>query len=184
MDLSVSEVRLADRRLFTGFIRDITERKRLEREILEISEREQRRIGQDLHDGLCQHLAGIELMSQVLEQKLVTALERRRRARRATSPKTSAMPSARRARWRAAFRRSPWNRKDSCPRCRNWPMNTEEIFRVPCRFDCNPPVPCADHAVATHLFRIGAGGGVQRHQARQSETDFHSIDRRAGADDV
>ena len=70
MDLSVSEVRLADRRLFTGFIRDITERKRLEKEILEISEREQRRIGHDLHDGLCQHLAGIELMSQVLEQKL------------------------------------------------------------------------------------------------------------------
>src|SRR5262249_55594881 len=50
--------------------RDITERKRLEKEILEISDRERRRIGQDLHDGLCQHLAGIELMSQVLEQKL------------------------------------------------------------------------------------------------------------------
>ena len=31
MDLSVSEVKLADRRLFTGFIRDITERKRLEK---------------------------------------------------------------------------------------------------------------------------------------------------------
>ncbi|MFO1496964.1 MAG: PAS domain S-box protein [Verrucomicrobiota bacterium] len=30
MDLAVSEVRLADRRLFTGFIRDITERKRAE----------------------------------------------------------------------------------------------------------------------------------------------------------
>jgi two-component system, LuxR family, sensor kinase FixL len=50
--------------------RDITERKRLEKEILEISDRERRRIGHDLHDGLCQHLAGIELMSQVLEQKL------------------------------------------------------------------------------------------------------------------
>ena len=40
IDLSVSEVALSDRRLFTGFIRDITERKRLEKEILEISERE------------------------------------------------------------------------------------------------------------------------------------------------
>ncbi|MGH7977618.1 MAG: PAS domain-containing sensor histidine kinase, partial [Limisphaerales bacterium] len=50
--------------------RDITERKRLEREILEISNREQQRIGQDLHDGLCQELTGIELMCQVLEQKL------------------------------------------------------------------------------------------------------------------
>ena len=70
MDLSVSEVKLADSRLFTGFVRDITERKQLEKETLEISEREQRRIGHDLHDGLCQHLAAIELMSQVLEQKL------------------------------------------------------------------------------------------------------------------
>ncbi len=50
--------------------RDITERRRLEREILEISDRERQRMGQDLHDGICQQLAGIELMSQVLEQKL------------------------------------------------------------------------------------------------------------------
>jgi PAS domain S-box-containing protein len=50
--------------------RDITERKQLEKEIIEISNREQQRIGQDLHDGLCQELAGIELMCQVLEQKL------------------------------------------------------------------------------------------------------------------
>ena len=38
---------------------DITERKRLEKEILEISNREQRRIGQDLHDRLGQLLTGI-----------------------------------------------------------------------------------------------------------------------------
>ena len=70
MDLAVSEVRLAGRRLFTGFVRDITERKKLEKEVLEISDQERRRLGQDLHDGLCQHLAGTELMSRVLEQKL------------------------------------------------------------------------------------------------------------------
>ena len=49
---------------------DITERKQLERAILEISEREQRRIGQDLHDGLGQHLTGIAFMTKVQEQKL------------------------------------------------------------------------------------------------------------------
>ncbi len=47
---------------------DITERKRLEQAILEISAREQRRIGQDLHDGLGQHLTGIAFMSKVQEQ--------------------------------------------------------------------------------------------------------------------
>ena len=57
MDLSVSEVQLETRRLFTGFVRDITERKRLEQEVLEISDRERREIGHTLHDGLSQHLA-------------------------------------------------------------------------------------------------------------------------------
>jgi signal transduction histidine kinase len=46
---------------------DITERKRLEQEILAVSEREQRRIGQDMHDDLCQRLAGIQLMGDVLQ---------------------------------------------------------------------------------------------------------------------
>ena len=49
---------------------DITERKHLEKAILEISAREQRRIGQDLHDGLGQHLTGIAFMTKVQEQKL------------------------------------------------------------------------------------------------------------------
>src|ERR1044072_3437289 len=48
----------------------MTERKRLEKIVLEISEREQRRIGQDLHDGLGQHLTGIAFMAKVQQQKL------------------------------------------------------------------------------------------------------------------
>jgi signal transduction histidine kinase len=42
--------------------RSIAKRERLERSLLDVSEREQRRIGQDLHDGLCQQLTGISLM--------------------------------------------------------------------------------------------------------------------------
>src|ERR1700678_2680630 len=49
---------------------DVTERQRLEKAILEVSAREQRRIGEDLHDGLGQHLTGIAFMSKVLESKL------------------------------------------------------------------------------------------------------------------
>jgi PAS domain S-box-containing protein len=54
----------------SGIERDITERKRLEQEVLQISERERRRIGQDLHDGLGQHLTGIGFMSKSLQQRL------------------------------------------------------------------------------------------------------------------
>jgi len=49
---------------------EIDKRMRLEREILEISEREQSRFGQDLHDGIGQELAGVALISNVLAEKL------------------------------------------------------------------------------------------------------------------
>ena len=53
-----------------GIARDITERRRLEREILEISNREQRRIGHDLHDGVCQQLAGISYRLAIVGDRL------------------------------------------------------------------------------------------------------------------
>jgi DNA-binding LacI/PurR family transcriptional regulator/signal transduction histidine kinase len=45
---------------------EIERRKLLEREVLEISNRTMQRIGQDLHDDLCQHLAGIAMLTRVL----------------------------------------------------------------------------------------------------------------------
>jgi signal transduction histidine kinase len=44
--------------------------RRLEREIVNISEAEQRRIGQDLHDGLCQYLAGVTCGASSLRDDL------------------------------------------------------------------------------------------------------------------
>ena len=49
---------------------DITEQKKLEAEILRISEEEQRRIGQDIHDDLCSQLSGIGCLTKVLEKHL------------------------------------------------------------------------------------------------------------------
>jgi two-component system, LuxR family, sensor kinase FixL len=153
MDLSVSEVRLADRRLFTGFVRDITERKRLEKEILEISEREQRRIGHDLHDGLCQHLAGIELMSQVLEQKL--SGRSRDAARRAGAIAGNVRDAISHTR-QLARGLSPVTLESEglMSALEELALNTEKMLGVTCRFDCDPPVLVPDSAVAMHLFRI------------------------------
>jgi signal transduction histidine kinase len=53
--------------------RDISEQRRLEKEVLDIAEREQSRFGHDLHDGLGQHLTGVQFMAQVLQQKLEAA---------------------------------------------------------------------------------------------------------------
>lgn len=62
---------------FRVVLRDVTEHKnsekeskRLEQEILNISERERQRIGRDLHDDLCPQLIGIEVLNKVLRQKL------------------------------------------------------------------------------------------------------------------
>lgn len=63
---------------FEMFMRDLEHRveertlalRRLEKEILEISEQEQRRIGHDLHDTVCQMLAGTTIAMKILETKL------------------------------------------------------------------------------------------------------------------
>ncbi len=70
MDLAVSTTSLGKRRIFTGLVRDISGRKQLEQEILEISDREQRRIGSDLHDDLCQRLAGIRFACDALRKTI------------------------------------------------------------------------------------------------------------------
>jgi PAS domain S-box-containing protein len=49
---------------------DISARKQMEKQVSEISDREQRRIGQDLHDSLCQHLVSIGFAAELLRDKL------------------------------------------------------------------------------------------------------------------
>jgi len=58
----ITPLRLGGSECWLAVLNDVTERKRLEREIIEIANREQQRIGSDLHDGLGQDLTGIALM--------------------------------------------------------------------------------------------------------------------------
>lgn len=51
-------------------IEDVTERRDLEREVLEIASQEQQRIGQDLHDGLGQELTGLGFLARSLAERL------------------------------------------------------------------------------------------------------------------
>jgi len=53
-----------------GVARDVTARKRMENEILEISNREQQRLGHDLHDGVCQQLAAIAYRAHIMARQL------------------------------------------------------------------------------------------------------------------
>ena len=55
--------------------RDVTRQKRLEREIIEIADQEKQRLGRELHDGLCQTLAGITALSATLSRSLAAGAQ-------------------------------------------------------------------------------------------------------------
>jgi PAS domain S-box-containing protein len=132
---------------------DITERKHLEQSILEVSGREQRRIGQDLHDGLGQHLTGIAFMSKVQEQKLMEkslpeagdaakivklvneAINKTRELARGLLPVVS-------------------DAQGLMSALQQWAGEVEDLFGVSCRFRCFAPVLVHDDTVATHLYYI------------------------------
>jgi PAS domain S-box-containing protein len=74
LDISLTATLLKDEKgkpfAITTTERDITERRRLEKEVLDITERERELIGQEMHDGMGQALTGIAVMSKGLALKL------------------------------------------------------------------------------------------------------------------
>jgi len=135
---------------------DITSRKRLEKEILDISEREQSRMGQDLHDGVCQSLAGLAFLAEGLSKNLAQGLVPRDQA-------------AKDARW---FAKSVRDVIDEAHNLATglYPVRVEENglisglhelasdtsqrYSVKCIFDGDEDVRIPNNAVATHLYRI------------------------------
>jgi PAS domain S-box-containing protein len=73
MDLSVGEVRLDDRRLFTALVRNIAERRALEQAVANAAEHERARIARELHDGLGQQLGGLLFLMNGLHRDLQNA---------------------------------------------------------------------------------------------------------------
>ncbi len=77
IEVSVSETMIDGRRTFTGFVRDLTQRKkaehsirRLQRELIAAADAEQRRIGQELHDQLGSMLTGVSMLTEALQRRL------------------------------------------------------------------------------------------------------------------
>jgi signal transduction histidine kinase len=132
---------------------EIRERSRLEKEILEISEREQRRIGHDLHDSLSQHWVATSMAAQVLGEKL---------AARSLPEQEDAQAILRMAEDGAMLTRalargiSPIQIETAglVVALRDLSVNTSRVFRVSCTFECESAPSVADAAAATHLLRI------------------------------
>ncbi|HUD68127.1 MAG TPA: PAS domain S-box protein [Candidatus Sulfotelmatobacter sp.] len=169
VEISLSPLETEEGVLVSSAIRDITERKHLEKTILEISAREQRRIGQDLHDGLGQHLTGIAFMSKVQEQKLMEkglpeagdaakivnlvneAINKTRELARGLLPVVS-------------------DAQGLMSALQQWAGEVEDLFAVSCRFQCFTPVLIHDDTVATHLYyvaREAVNNAIKHGHARQ-----------------
>ena len=153
VEISASTFVLKGRRVACGVIRDITRRMELEREILAISEQEQHRLGQDLHDDLCQQLAGIEFLSRRLARDLTaSAPASADQAEEIAQMLQHAMAQTR----ELAHGLSPvgLEAQGLAEALRELAASTRKLFSRDCRFQCHRPVLLSNHAVAVHLYRI------------------------------
>ena len=136
-----------------GIARDITERKRLERELLEISNREQRRIGHDLHDGVCQQLVGISYLTESLADRLhEKSAEESSVAERIGYLLNNALMQTRGVA-RGLF---PVRLEENglVSALEELCANANQLFEVKCRFLCENAPECVENGIALHLYYI------------------------------
>jgi PAS domain S-box-containing protein len=153
VDLAVSELRDQGRRMFTGVIRDISARKQLEREVLEVATLEQRRIGQALHDSTGQELTALGLLAETLAESV------EKQAPGAAPLAAKVREGLRRtlAQVRAYARGLVPVDVDA----RGLPAalaelaaRTGEVHGVRCTLECDEALEVADNHTASHLYHI------------------------------
>ena len=130
---------------------EIERRVKLEQEILQISEREKRRIGQDLHDSLCQELAAAAFFLQSTARKLSPTHRQESAALTEAAQIVNANVGLARdlARGLHPVELSASGLKDAL---------SELAYRinqnVPCRFQCPRPVRVQGETLTLNLYRI------------------------------
>ena len=144
------------------------ERHRLERQLLEISDREHARIGQDIHDGLCQQLVSLALDANTLRGQLTAARRpEAKTARRIADYLDQAITEARQlSRGLFPVRLA---REGLPPALEELAAVTRDRFKIRCRFTSEGPVAVESSVMATHLYRIAqeaVNNAIKHSQAR------------------
>jgi PAS domain S-box-containing protein len=136
-----------------GIAEDITDRRRMEDEILAISDREQARLGQDLHDSLCQKLVSAAFDNSALKRRLASReLPEAALVQQIAVVLDDAITEARTLA-RGLF---PVQLEADGLHVALQQLTTgiQSRFQIECRAHCDESVIISDNAFATHLYRI------------------------------
>jgi PAS domain S-box-containing protein len=137
----------------TALQKEIAERHALEARLIGATEAEQRRLGRDLHDGLCQQLAGIAYMCNSAQKRLVRAAPKEASN---LSEITELIRAANTQAHDIAHGLSPVSLQTNglMAALETLVDGFQKIYPITFRFVCQGKVLVRDHSVATHLYRI------------------------------
>ncbi|HVM49086.1 MAG TPA: response regulator [Candidatus Acidoferrum sp.] len=144
-----AELKAVNAKLVTA----IVERKRLEYELLDITERERRRLGLDLHDDLGQKLSGLALMTKGLERKL--AARRAREAADAAKIHELVQQTLNHARDLAQdLATLDLTVRDLPAALEGLARHAEQLFKISCRLNVEGQIPPLDTAIVSQVSKI------------------------------
>jgi len=153
--VAVAGIAIRERqRAFAARISLLEHTQKLEKQIIDVSEYEQQRIGRDLHDGLCQFLAAIGCASTSLkmdlEQKGLAEL-----ARNAAEIEKLLSESVKQARDLShGLVPVQFDEAGLTAALRELSVTTNRLLSVKCSFECGADAPVGLNGKATHLYRI------------------------------
>jgi PAS domain S-box-containing protein len=130
---------------------EIVRRKGLEGEILEISDREQQRLAQELHDGLCQHLTAVAFMARSVglrlkNHRVIEVKDIEKIAELVNNAATDTRNLSR------ALHRVDVDAGGFIPALEG--LVDREMWRTPCRLEVKPSFHLEDDLAAAQLYRI------------------------------
>ena len=150
VDLAISEIRHLQ--LFTGMIRDITRRKELEREVIEIATLEQRRISSDLHDTVGQELTALNLLARDLVESISDPSVPAKLVERMSSGLRQCQRDLR------VFIQGllpvQIDQEGLSAALAELAARINQEGLVKCKFHCPAPIDVRDNILATHLYYI------------------------------
>jgi two-component system sensor kinase FixL len=153
MELSMGEVRVGARRLFTELVRDISERRHLEQAVAAASEQERARIARELHDGLGQQLGGLLYLMNGLSRDLQsTNSKQAETASQLSKELATALKQARNL--SHELYAVPPQPDGLVQALQNLAERVATERGIASTFSCETPVMVHNQVAASHLYRI------------------------------